>query len=239
MKHVAFCERRKEQSNGGCRGRAVAAGMTAPRGLRATLRAGGVLLIAVGTVRVILLVPQDGVWGSGLSWVGIVLNSAALCVFAFGIRRGGSIVAGRLLGVVALVILAIEPFIEAILYALVPYTEQTAGFHLSVGLALQAILLMAAIVAVMQIARVGVLTGWIRWVPLWALCPRVAPQVLFQVVAVSAGSEDFPLAADPLIALSSLSWVAVPLTLGILAVVRSSRGERPAVPVFDSVRPSG
>ena len=110
-----------------------------------------------------------------------------MLVFAFGVGRGGSIVARRPLGVTAALVLALWPFAERALTWAMPFDEGTTEFYQGWGYVSLTVKIAAAVVLVVQIARAGVVTGRLRWAPAWALAAVVVPQVLAQVLVIAMG----------------------------------------------------
>ena len=193
--------------------------------LRTTLRIGGLLLVASGALRLV----QSVMWsaagvGAVVAIVDLVLFSGALAVFAIGVGRGGSIVARRPLGMTALLLIAVWPAVERVVLLTMPPTMDNLDAVQSWGWTSLTVQLTASIVAVVAIARAGVIRGALRWAPLWGLVALVAPQVVAGLVFAAPGN-DAPSLAGVLVGLGQLVGVGVPLALGILAVVRA--GTRP------------
>ncbi|GAA1927675.1 hypothetical protein GCM10009775_19710 [Microbacterium aoyamense] len=204
--------------------------------LRRTLTVGGVLLIAGAVLTFAqptffsLSIPLAEV----MSWLAVGAYSATLLVFAFGLGRSGSIVSRRPLAVTAAVIVAAWPLVQRMVSWLVP-VESALDFYRAWGYISWTVTLAATIVFVVQIARAGVLRGRVRWMPLWGLVIVVVPQILTQAVIVAAGI-DFSTRADEWIflffGLERLCAFAVPVALGIIALVIANR----AAPVSDPVQ---
>jgi hypothetical protein len=193
---------------------------------RLAWRIGGGLLIACAAVSLMAPFLQTPSTTAAVYWVQTILFSAALIVFAIGIRGAGSVVARHPLGVIALVLLGAWPFVQGLFEAIVPFTMDVVELYMAwgyVGIVMQ---LGAAIVAVTVIARAGVIPSSWRWAPLWALVAAIMPQLILQAVAASPGS-DVQAMAGPVAGLSQLMAVAVPLSLGILALLLA--GRRPVV----------
>jgi MFS family permease len=203
---------------------------------RLAWRIGGILLLACAAVSIVA--PSLG--GTPLAavgfWVRSLLFSAALLVFAFGVRGAGSVVARQPLGVSALVVLAVWPLVSGLVSDLVPFSMDLAEFFLAWGYVSLAVQLGAAIVAVIVIARAGaVLHPW-RWAPLWALVAALAPQLILQAVVASPGA-DVQAMAGPVNGLSQIAAIAVPLGLGLAAIllapVRTAPGTVQVYPPAD------
>lgn len=215
--------------------------------LRRTLVVGGALLIASAVARLAwLIVVSRGVAVplTALHWSSTLALSAALLVFAFGLRRSpsGSIVARRRLAVTAMVVLAAWPLVEGVVSSRLPFTPGTADFHRGIGYASIAVQLGASIVSVVAIARAGVIRGPLRWAPAWALASVAVPQLLIQVFGAASGPDLAASETDVIVTvmtLGQLAVVAAPLTLGVLSLMLASRSaarEHPAVEVFSSSR---
>lgn len=195
------------------------------RSLRRTLIVGGVLLIGGAVIGF----AQPWFLGSVMSpivgWMGIAAFSAALLVFAFGLGRGGSIVARRPLGVAAAVVVAVWPVVQRIVTAFVPFEDATREFHQVWGYVTLAVTLGGLIAFTVEIARAGVVRGRLRWAPLWGLVALAVPQVIAQVLIAAVGadlgtSDDHPVFL--VLGLGQLLTFAVPVTLGILALLHAN-----------------
>ena len=196
---------------------------------------GGVLLI-VATVLGLVLSP------AGLGIVGDLVFAAALLVFAFGIRGAGSVTARRPLGTTALTILAVWTVVgSALIDVLV-----TGGFGLQVvtdsGTGTAPLLVLslvdvgiqftASLIAVVQIARAGVVPRPWNWAPAWALAaisiPWIIDRILFVSPPVDVGAWGYILSS-----LDGLVRIGAGIFLGTLAIVLASIGSRSrAVPVY-------
>ena len=197
-----------------------------------TLMLGGVLLIvsAVAALAAPNAFAASLPFHTVLYWGSIAAFSTSVLVFAFGARRGGSIVARRPLGVAAAVVLALWPFAERVLTWAMPFGESTAEFYQVWGYVSLTVKVAAAIVLVVQIARAGVVTGRVRWAPAWGLAAVVVPQVLAQVLAIAMGIDQSRTEVDGVIllfGLGQLASFAAPVTLGILAIVLAQRRAAP------------
>ncbi|GAA2003331.1 hypothetical protein GCM10009739_12400 [Microbacterium ulmi] len=193
---------------------------------------------AVASVAAPMLVMSNVPLTTVVYWAGTIAFSAALVVFAFGLGRPGSVVARQPLATGAAVLLAAWPFVGRALTAVLPYEQGTAEFYTAWGYASAAVEIAAAILVVVQIARAGIVTGRVRWAPLWALAAVVVPQVLAQLLVValridlSATEDD---GVFLLIGLGQLATLAAPIVLGILALLVAGRrvtADLPPVQVF-------
>lgn len=156
---------------------------------------------------------------AGASYVVTVLWTAALLTFAFGIRRSGSVVARQPVGVVALIVAAVQPIVSRVLWAVVPLDVTAPELSVMAGQALQLISLAALVVATVVIGRAGSVPHRLRWVPLIVLAVTAGAQVLLQIVGVTApGGVDMGALAALYWAVTTIGTIGV-LALGILAIV--------------------
>jgi hypothetical protein len=188
--------------------------------------AGGSLLIASVLISFGLqaaFVPFAGTLAS-------VASAAALLLFALGFRGAGSVTARRPLGTSALVVLSVWSLVAPMIAALVVERDIDDGLAFGYGDIL--VQFVAALVAVTQIARAGVvLTPWNR-APALALAAMTASWAVLQVVAIGGTGEVTP-AVLSLMSLDGLVHMAAPLFLGVVAVVLANRARRPrTVPVY-------
>lgn len=115
-----------------------------------------------------------------------VLWAGALLVLALGIRRSGSVVVRRPLGVTALVVAAMMPVVSMLVWVVVPVDISDPTTSVMVGQALAVIDLAALAVATVAIARAGAVPHRLRWVPLIVLAVCAGAQIAAQAVAVAA-----------------------------------------------------
>jgi hypothetical protein len=190
---------------------------------------GGILLIASAVVGVAV---QDGVLLLAGGILSALLFSAALLVFAFGMRGAGSVTARRPLGTAALTVLA----------AWVLAVPTLSGLILSADVPLPALLgfayvdslvqFAAALVAVVQIARARVVPSPWRWAPAWVLGVVVAIWMVEQIVSIGLSGE-VPPAAMALMAFEGLVHLGGPVFLGVVAITLANRTPHPqTVPVY-------
>ena len=186
---------------------------------------GGALLIAT----VVVSTPLSWYFGGGV--IKAVLFAAALLVFAFGIRGSGSVTGRRPLGTAALVILAAWVLIRRVAWGL-PWVNAVGTEVLTdVSYVDSVVQLTAALVAVVQIGRAGVVPRPWQWAPAWALGAVVVPSLLGLLLAVGATQGVLGLTMF-VSALDGLARTAGPVFLGVLAIVLGDRvGRAQAVPV--------
>ena len=146
---------------------------------------GGALLLASVVATVVF---QVGFYP--VSWAGYIptiLFSAALMIFAFGIRGAGSVTAGRPLGTFALAALAAWLIVSAVFHAAVgPLLAETSPIALSMAFSYIDLVVefALAVIAVVQIARAGVVPAPLEWVPTWVLAACTASWLLTQLVGL-------------------------------------------------------
>lgn len=182
---------------------------------------GGILLIAA---TVVVGVPAPVLWSvPGAEFAGPALFSAALLVFAFGLRGAGSVTARRPLGTVALVLLAVWTFADGLLWRLAPLDALSMDQQALLGISVPAVTAALATVAAVQIARAGVVPRPWNWAPLWALIAVIVPSLLqMLLVAAGPGSQN----QEMLIALVSLDGLvrsAAGVFLGVMAILFATR----------------
>lgn len=193
----------------------------AARDARLAWTIGGSLLVAYAALMLVFSSGQAWIPGSALLlatvWAG------ALLVLAFGIRRSGSVVARRPLGVTALVIAAVHPLVSMLVLILVPLdpSDPTAGTMMTQTLAV--VQLAALAVAAVVIGRSGAVPHRLRWVPLIVLAVSAGAQIALQVVAVGVPNA---LAQPGMVGLfqgAALLGTLGILVLGILTIVFAPR----------------
>lgn len=207
----------------------------AMRDARLAWTLGGSLLIAHA---VLTLVGSGAMWLSfpGAGYVLDVFWAAALVIFAFGIRGSGSVVAKRPVGVAALLVAAIMPFvITAVLAVSTPSTIDAAydpTLNVTIMESLLALGLAALVISCVVIAQAGAMPRRWRWMPLILVAVGAAPQLIATIAMVSIrdpwGQVGVAMALQAFGYLSTLATLA----LGILAIVLAPRdAPRPTDPV--------
>lgn len=192
-----------------------------PAATRPTWIWGGALLIASA-------VTGSTLAGSGVPFIEVVgsaLFAASMICFAWG---RDSIVARRPLGMTALVVLAIWPFVSAVTGPLLWGDVAVSGewdYALLTVLGYVSILIpaVAAVIAAVQVMRIGVLDQWARWIPLAAVGSLIAVGVLTQLAYTAMPLiASLPIAIG-VAALSSLLQVLVAIGLGVVGIVAGQR----------------
>lgn len=182
---------------------------------------GGILLIAATLVVAVPAPTLRSVPGG--EFAGPALFSAALLVFAFGLRGAGSITARRPLGTAALALLAVWTFADGLLWRFTPLGSLPPDQQALLGTSIPLVTAALAAVACVQIARAGVLPRPWNWAPTWALIAVVVPSLLQMLLAAAgpaSSSQDLLIA---LVGLDGLVRAAAGVFLGIMAILLASR----------------
>lgn len=155
-------------------------------------------------------------WSVVGAWVSAVFSAAALVLFAFGLRRSGSVTDRRPVGTAAIVALG--------LWSIALPVAQSTSIGASLGQpawTTEALVRFAvALVAVVQIARVGAVPRPWQWAPAFALAAVALSWVVGELApGVSAEGWFF---VDSLVRLAAGVFVGVvAIVLGIRASVRT------------------
>lgn len=183
------------------------------------------------------------------SYVSELLWAGALLIFAFGVRRQGSVVGRNPFGITVLVIAAIVPLaadlvwnavianattsvmIELPVFGSAQYESSDDGlkFASTVDRVIAIVSLVVPIVVGVVIGRARVLPPRWRWLPLVVLALIPALQLLGMLVAATPGDHQAALTwlAPVHRTISTLSTVGF-LLLGILAIVFAKHAAAPA-----------
>lgn len=203
---------------------------------------GGGLLIASALLPLVASASLNEVGNLAIvGGIGIAAFSAALLLFAYGWRSQGSVVARRPLGTTALTVWAsVGPLSAVISLALPAYDAGSAPLFEALYYGELLVWLGAGLVAIVAIARAGVVPRPWNRAPLWAFGIVVGAGVLFQAAIVGvAGRPDGQEALGLLTGILSLVSTLVPLLLGILAIVLGLRtAPRPVVQVYPPEPPA-
>ena len=160
------------------------------------------------------------------------LFAASLLVFAFGIRRSGSVTARRPLGTAALTALAGwtlgAPLLDSVFLS---GSSLDPGSTLGFGYAAALVAFLLALTAVTQIGRAGAVPAPWNWAPTWTLVAVALVELPQQFPVIGAQPEDA--AVQILINLNILVRTGATIFLGVLAIVLANRPIRPrTVPVY-------
>jgi hypothetical protein len=178
---------------------------------------------------------QPPALGVGGGFIGPVLFSASLLVFAFGIRGSGSVTARRPLGTAALTALATWSLVVPIVLGLVVAGDRLPDWLLTFGYVDSFVRFVLALVAVVQIARAGVVPAPWNWAAGWVLAAVAGAWLLEQVIAVGA-TQNAPFLASTVLTVEGLVHIGGTVFLGVVAIVLADRSRRPqAASVFPTV----
>ncbi|GAA3212496.1 hypothetical protein [Microbacterium terregens] len=214
------------------------------RAVRLTWAIGGGGLVLCAVIGMMQYSLPGG--GSAIAITRDVVFAASVLLFAIGLSEEASVVARRPLGVTALVVVALWPLVVHLAQPLLP-TIDAATFEAGLDAYRAAegalttvffvnllVSLAAALIAVVQIARAGIIPRPWQWAPLWALLASVAGGVLPQLLFAFAGPVGSQNAVGAAVILGTLGFLSRTLGLGIIALVLASRAPSRHVEVFRS-----
>jgi hypothetical protein len=187
---------------------------------------GGALLLATVLVGVAQPAMLQLTFGGSLP---TILFSAALLLFAFGIRGSGSVTALRPLGTAALTALAAWLLLGSVLEEIIAASfanDPAPGGLLVFGYVDSFVCFALALVAVMQIARAGVVPAPWNWAPAWVVGAASASWLFLAIVDVGTAQGDGIFTAL-LLSVDGLLRVGGTVLLGVLAIVLADRARRP------------
>lgn len=160
-----------------------------------------------------------------------VTIAAALLVFAFGYRGSGSVTGRRPLGTAALVLLAVWLLLQPVLAGTVSTaidqgqpTDSFVGF----GYTYIFVQFTLALIAVMQIARAGIVPAPWNWAPAAVLAATCVSWILLQIIGVQIGvsGETPPRLIFAIGTIDALLRLSGLVFLGVLAIVLADRSGR-------------
>ncbi|MDT0158053.1 hypothetical protein Q9R19_10505 [Microbacterium sp. ARD32] len=218
----------------------VDAGVSDAASRRRTWMLGGGLLTASALLHLwATSVPGAG----GFEFVPDLLFTAGLVVFAIGLGASGSVTARRPLGTVALIALAVwlpaAPLLQELIVPSNPMGDMVdgnAGAQLigMVGISTEVVSLGLALIAVVQIGRIGVIPHAWRWAPLWALAAVVAMRLLSVGLLMGPIEAVDQNALVGILSLLGFLGVCAVGFLGVLAIVLAARPVRGTTRVYSS-----
>ena len=199
------------------------------RGRRLTWTIGGVGLIGAGVAGMLQSATLGSSLADGLAATVDVLWAAALLVFAVGSSPRDSVTARRPLGTVALVLLALWSLAMRVAGLFQDPMNPTPLIPWEVTTVVPLVL---SVVAVVQIARVGVVPRRWRWAPAIALGVQIASFAIGQALMMDQATamQTVGLAS----ALGMLGFLAGTLGLGVIALLAVASDRPASVPVFSS-----
>ena len=186
---------------------------------------GGLLLASV----VITVIAQPPLFPYA-EMVGPALFSAALLVFAFGVRGEGSVTARRPVGTTALVLLAVWLLLGSVLYGFIGDDFSNAPIlFMAFAYADSFVQFALALVAVMQIARLGAVPAPWNWVPAGIVAAVSVTWLLLQVLGGGSATIYGPnLVTWLLMGMDGLARIGGTVLLGVIAIVLADRVNRRA-----------
>ncbi|MEV8271099.1 hypothetical protein AB0P19_12430 [Microbacterium oleivorans] len=199
------------------------------RGRRLTWTIGGVGLIAAGVAGILqgaaLGTPLTGT----LALLVDILWAESVLVFAIGSSSHDSVTARRPLGTIALILLALWSPAMRVIGLFQDPTNPTPIVPWEVTILVP---LALSLVAVVQIARAGVVPRRWRWMPAIALGVQVASVALGQLLMMDQATAMQTVGLVS--ALGMIGFLAGTLGLGIVALLAVASGRPASVPVFSS-----
>ncbi|WP_157536835.1 hypothetical protein [Microbacterium sp. Root180] len=156
------------------------------------------------------------------------MSALAMVLFAVGAPSGGSVVARKPLGVITLLVFAVWPYVTQVVWAILPY-EVMAAWPPPLSIAFSLVPVVAGLIAVFEIARIGAVPGGWRWLPAVAYLAVVGSIVVVQVaqnLGWNNGEAYAPIVMVPY-AIFIFSTFIVPLVLGVAAIwISAAAGRR-------------
>jgi hypothetical protein len=184
---------------------------------------GGSLLLASALLTVVSSATGSTV--SALNMLGAFAFTAAIVVFTLGIPDGGGLVPPRSVGAFALLLFGVWPSATAIHWTIPINYSGSMTMSTVLGYVEIVVPVAAGIIAVVAIARAGVVPAPWNGAPAWALGATILPPLVAEFVAV-ASPADLQAASPWLAVFGLLVSVGVPGFLGVLALLLAPRLER-------------
>lgn len=185
---------------------------------------GGALLLAMVVV-VVAMQPVTSLIHSG-GILGTALFAASLLVFAFGIGGSGSVTGRRPLGTAALTTLAGWALLGSVLATFGFSNDSPPGALLVFSYVDSFVQFAVALVAVIQIARAGVVPAPWNWAPAWALAAVSVPWLLMQIATAGASEVVATLLVIVVGTVDSIARIGGAMFLGVLSIVLADRSHR-------------
>jgi hypothetical protein len=172
------------------------------------------------------------------------LFAAGAVVFAVGLGRSGSVTARRPLGTTAIIglaawLLVASPLQQLLLPMEISFDDPAARggyFQLvnMVGITVEAVTLVLAIIAAVQIGRTGVVPEPWAWAPLWALAVVLVARTLLSGMLPIPGLAENQEGLGALFGLAGFLVAAAVAFLGVLAMILAVRPEPGSTVVYAS-----
>ncbi|TFD68075.1 hypothetical protein [Cryobacterium ruanii] len=195
---------------------------------------GGALLLATVVIGVaqpaLSLIPLGGN-------IRPALFAAALLVFALGIRGSGSVTARRPLGTIALILLAVWMLLGSVLENVIASSfsnDPLPSSLMAFGYVDSFVRFALAFIAVMQIARAGVVPAPWKWVPAVVVGAASVSWLLMAVLSVGI-RQGYGLGAVAVLSVDALVRVGGTVLLGVLAIVLADRARGAHIRSADDV----
>ena len=155
---------------------------------------------------------------NNLHLAGVLSLAAGIVVFAVGIGGKGSVVGRRPLGLVALLVYGLAPVVIWIATSEGPFPGRTNGGGTYV---LWVVQIVAGLIAAIEIARIGAVPGWARFLPLTLFTVIVALMVMSPLVIFShAFDPDYRGPSSLEIMMPTIILVTIaPFVLGVTAII--------------------
>ena len=162
---------------------------------------------------------------NNLHLAGVVSLAVGVAVFAVGIRGKGSVVGRRWLGLAALLVYGVAPVVIWIATSEGPFPGRTNGSGTYV---LWAVQIVAGLIAVIEIARIGAVAGWARFLPLTLFVVIVGLMVISPLVIFShAFDPDYQGPSSLEINMPTIILVTIaPFVLGVTAIILAATAGR-------------
>lgn len=204
------------------------------RAVRLTWTIGGAALVLCGVIGMLGAAAPGALV---LYAANQIVYAGAVLLFAVGLSREASVVRRGRLGVSALAVVALWPFVAEGIDALLPPLPPAATFDTARSTLVYVdmfVSLAAALVAVVRIGRARTVPRPWNQAPLWALIVFVATWVLPQAYFVTVGPAAAQSSIEVVNVVAQLGFLARTLGLGILALVLAARVRPDSVEVLRS-----
>ncbi|MDL5350590.1 hypothetical protein [Microbacterium sp. zg-YB36] len=206
---------------------------------RTTWTIGGLGLIVCGLLAIFEYTISRGPGAALFTFPGELPFAAMVLLFAIGLSREASVVNRKPLGMAALIVVAVWPIIASMLLPILIQEQTSPGDGPTVFTYIDLIVRVAAgVIAVIQIARAGIVPSPWRWAPLWAFAAHAAVWVVLQILLVGAGTADPQGLVSLILTLSLVANLVGTLGLGVIALVLALQSGAETVEVNRSPAPA-
>lgn len=190
------------------------ASATAVRDARRTWLVGGSLFIAYGVI-VLGARAVPGLTTPAFGWIISLLWALGFLVFAFGIRRQGSVVARQPAGVITMVFGGLLPLVAHVMSWLLPIEQVPDLNAILMFQSLEILSLASLVIAAVLVGRAGAVPHRVRWVPLIVLVVAAGLQVVVRLLMMSGAA----VGQEPAMSLYFASGLLGPIALLLLGVL--------------------